>query len=557
MEQKNMIEIENYEMQMVAGMTLEERCVAAMALRGYSRVDLHDEKISFKRTGDEHQVGDTQGWIFQYDSWEAVKESMRDTPLWENADITQQITEMLDLTENTFLYYTQNLGGSGAGSDQQPVTYQNLTNALEAYLQSEADGKEIGYMIRGEKHQLCHFDVVDMRNHITSLFHLLHNGTMNENERNQVESTFSYIKPILDKNNVYYALQEGVGYIENKCIQEVGHGNTEWGSWMGRVANTHRPQDYLEIDIMGFEKLHQIQYTLSVVHENEIVQTMEYTIHTDPGKLVESIANGRKNIAEEIDEFLYMAVEKLNTDVIYPMQLYSPHTSSEITDHYTKLVSAGYDLLPKKQEDGSSIIAPDKIKDFVKKYYEYDTTLKCTEKIAEVLAVSIQKMIDSDQMDSTKASIESVLCKESTLRFITSRQPNVSPVSTEVVKEVTTYFEQSSGLLNYVPIKVCRISNDPEDAHLYAVVGYNSKSGQYACWTSWNQYQQSLNYGHYNLADEQTAIDIIKERFNDISGDTDRYGVENTLTKLLEDDKKDVKKAETDIVLKFNGRKGR
>lgn len=552
-----MIEIENYEMQMVAGMTLEERCVAAMALRGYSRVDLHDEKISFKRTGDENQVGDTQGWIFQYDSWEAVKESMRDTPLWENADITQQITEMLDLTENTFLYYTQNLGGSGAGSDQQPVTYQNLTNALEAYLQSEADGKEIGYMIRGEKHQLCHFDVVDMRNHITSLFHLLHNGTMNENERNQVESTFSYIKPILDKNNVYYALQEGVGYIENKCIQEVGHGNTEWGSWMGRVANTHRPQDYLEIDIMGFEKLHQIQYTLSVVHENEIVQTMEYTIHTDPGKLVESIANGRKNIAEEIDEFLYMAVEKLNTDVIYPMQLYSPHTSSEITDHYTKLVSAGYDLLPKKQEDGSSIIAPDRIKDFVKKYYEYDTTLKCTEKIAEVLAVSIQKMIDSDQMDSTKASIESVLCKESTLRFITSRQPNVSPVSTEVVKEVTTYFEQSSGLLNYVPIKVCRISNDPEDAHLYAVVGYNSKSGQYACWTSWNQNQQSLNYGHYNLADEQTAIDIIKERFNDISGETDRYGIENTLTKLLEVGKKDVKKAETDIVLKFNGRKGR
>lgn len=308
---------------------------------------------------------------------------------------------------------------------------------------------------------------------------------------------------------------------------------------------------------MGFEKLHQIQYTLSVVHENEIVQTMEYTIHTDPGKLVESIANGRKNIAEEIDEFLYMAVEKLNTDVIYPMQLYSPHTSSELTDHYTKLVSAGYDLLPKKQEDGSSIIAPDKIKDFVKKYYEYDTALKCTEKIAEVLAVSIQKMIDSDQMDSTKASIESVLCKESTLRFITSRQPNVSPVSTEVVKEVTTYFEQSSGLLNYVPIKVCRVSNDPEDAHLYAVVGYNSKSGQYACWTSWNQNQQSLNYGHYNLADEQTAIDIIKERFNDISGEINRYGVENTLTKLLEVDKKDVKKAETDIVLKFNGRKGR
>lgn len=252
-----------------------------------------------------------------------------------------------------------------------------------------------------------------------------------------------------------------------------------------------------------------------------------------------------------------MAVEKLNTDVIYPMQLYSPHTSSELTDHYTKLVSAGYDLLPKKQEDGSSIIAPDKIKDFVKKYYEYDTALKCTEKIAEVLAVSIQKMIDSDQMDSTKASIESVLCKESTLRFITSRQPNVSPVSTEVVKEVTTYFEQSSGLLNYVPIKVCRVSNDPEDAHLYAVVGYNSKSGQYACWTSWNQNQQSLNYGHYNLADEQTAIDIIKERFNDISGEINRYGVENTLTKLLEVDKKDVKKAETDIVLKFNGRKGR
>ena len=207
------------------------------------------------------------------------------------------------------------------------------------------------------------------------------------------------------------------------------------------------------------------------------------------------------------------------------------------------------------------MVTPDKIKDFVKKYYDHYDGLVCTEKISEVLAVSIQKMIDAKQMDNTKESIENVLCKESTLHFIVSRMPNVSPVPEEVKNDVVSYFEQSSGLANYKPVEICRVSNDPEDSHLYAVIGYNSQMNQYACWTSWNQDRHSLNYGHYNLMDEQTAVDTIKERFNDITDEVQKYGIDNTLFKLVssesERSKPDVEKIEADIPVKLNGRRGR
>lgn len=550
----SMKDIENYEKQMLQEHTLEERYTEAMRLAGYERAATPVDSmatVSFVLRSDSDVKINVDGWAAMGDVLEEIE------PVHES---DRAKFEELIHPQGRISYYTRNLGGSGAGSDLNPVIYPDIKNALEAYLQSEKDGKELGYMINDEKQCMSYFDVVDMKNHITSISDpAFYNEELAENERQMVMNSFSYIKPILDKDNVYCSLRTGVDFIGNECIKEIGYGNTEWGSWSGRVANAHRPQDYLDINIMGYERQHQIIYTLSAVHANEIVQEMQYIVHTNPENLTKSIRQGTKNISGEVEEFLHTAVEKLDTDIIYPMQLYSPYTSRELSDHYRLLENEGYNPLPENPE--GSVIDPEKMKDFVKEHYEYYADLECTEKIAEALSVSIQKMIDANQMDNTKKAIENVLCKESTLRFIASRKPNVSPVPMTVAKDVAAYFEQSSGLTNYTPVKICRVSNDPEDAHLYAVVGYNSKTDQYACWTSWNQSSQSLNYGHYNLSSEQSAVDIIKERFNDISDEPQRYGIENTLMPFLqtelERDKPDVKKAETDIPVKLNGRRGR
>lgn len=552
----SMTDIENYEKQMVVDITLEERYTEAMRMTGYDRIETPTDSmatVSFVfRTAPERRI--------DADGWEALGEELEGmSPILES---DRAKYEDLIHPSGRIAYYTLNLEGSGMDSDLKPVTYSNIKDALSAYLMSDADGKQLGYIIHGELQCMSHFDHVDMKNHITSLSDpALYNEELAVNEKQIIRKSYSSMKTILDKDNVYCALKAGVDYIENVCIGEVGRENTEWGAWSGRVANTHRPQDYLDINIMGYERPHLVIYTLSAVHANEIVQEMQYTVHTNPERLVESIRQGTKNISEEIDEFLHMAVEKLDTDIIYPMQFYSPYTNRELTEHYRKLENAGYDPLPLNQEQEVQVVTPDKIKDFVKKYYDHYDGLVCTEKISEVLAVSIQKMIDAKQMDNTKESIENVLCKESTLHFIVSRMPNVSPVPEEVKNDVVSYFEQSSGLANYKPVEICRVSNDPEDSHLYAVIGYNSQMNQYACWTSWNQDRHSLNYGHHNLMDEQTAVDTIKERFNDITDEVQKYGIDNTLFKLVssesERSKPDVEKIEADIPVKLNGRRGR
>lgn len=186
----------------------------------------------------------------------------------------------------------------------------------------------------------------------------------------------------------------------------------------------------------------------------------------------------------------------------------------------------------------------------------------CTEKIAETWSISIHKMIDTGQMENTWEAIEAVLRKNSTCKFMKSRQPNVASVPLTVLHDVEKYFESSGGLNNFIPTQICRASNDPSDDYLYAVTGYNLKTGGYACWTSWNQSRKVLNMGHYNLPNEQAALDIIRDRFNDISDEPDRFGMENTLTSIKKPEMNELTQPKSEQeqltkVVHFSGRRGR
>lgn len=184
------------------------------------------------------------------------------------------------------------------------------------------------------------------------------------------------------------------------------------------------------------------------------------------------------------------------------------------------------------QKIGYDLTFPKGLKDFIKDFYSVYNDIICTEKIAEVLSISIYNMINANQMKNTQEAIETVLRKDYTYKFVKSRQPNISGVPRTVLCDVEEYFESSGGLNNFIPTHICRKSNDPSDDYLYEVVGYNVKTKEYACWTSWNQSTKSLNMGHYNLQREQEALEIIKDRFNDISDEPGRFGVENTLVSI-------------------------
>lgn len=231
-----------------------------------------------------------------------------------------------------------------------------------------------------------------------------------------------------------------------------------------------------------------------------------------------------------------------------------------------RLKHTGYNAFPenrqKIREMEFDVVPQEGLKDFVKEYYSCNSDIVCTEKMAEALSISIHKMIETNQMENTQAAIEAVLRKESTYEFVKLRQPNVSDIPLTVFYDVEKYFESSGGLNNFVPTQICRASNDPGDDYLYAVVGYNLKTGEYACWTSWNQSTGSLNMGHYNLPDEQSALDIIRDRFNDISDESDKFGMENTLTSINQLEMAEMTppksaQEQSEKIVHFNGRRGR
>lgn len=76
-----------------------EALIEAYRLRGYEQIDTKDGKISFRRIDDNENHGDTQGWIFQYDNWQKVRESLIDIPLFEDFELTSRIDSLINLTK--------------------------------------------------------------------------------------------------------------------------------------------------------------------------------------------------------------------------------------------------------------------------------------------------------------------------------------------------------------------------------------------------------------------------------------------------------------------------
>ena len=170
---------------------------------------------------------------------------------------------------------------------------------------------------------------------------------------------------------------------------------------------------------------------------------------------------------------------------------------------------------------------------------ESHPNLLITPRIGEVI---MMKFIDGSK-DSTPEEFLAFLDTDEAisaiqdsymLDLIESRQPFEDPVPCEVMDNIVNYFKDELSDSGYVPLKVCRKSNHPDDGYLYSVIAKNISSGGFACWSSFNESTQSLNHGHYGLDNEDEARQIISENFYDITDDLCNHGPDKTMTDMPE-----------------------
>ena len=102
--------------------------------------------------------------------------------------------------------------------------------------------------------------------------------------------------------------------------------------------------------------------------------------------------------------------------------------------------SRSYDSFP--VNDNEKRISDNELKNFVMKHYFENDEFICTEKTAESLSDCLKKMINEGRMDDTEMAIIGVLNRKITRQFVQSRQPNVMPVSSEVISSVKLILKQ-------------------------------------------------------------------------------------------------------------------
>lgn len=505
-------------------MSLEERYTKAMELAGYERTEVDDVfgvyTVAFRNKHSEE--------LIQADGWEMLGDELEDLNPLSETDI--EFFEQLIHPEGRILFYCKNLGGTGLGNDQEAIVYPDLDSAINAYLSVETDGREFGYKVGSNERIISKFDTVNMQHqYVINIENNKFYDDLTVNEKQFLDSVLKRVSSILNKDNTYQAIYDGICTVAHKCAVDISAGKTEWGAWMGHIVNSHRPQDYIDVDIIGYVSVHEVVCNINVIHANEIISGESVTITTDPEHLEESIRNGIANAIKELDSYMHKAVELLDTDYNYPMNLHSPYTFNTLEQHYLALNDAGYTTFPVIEKEFRKMTHED-MKNYIQHFFKkHEPELICTSRVLDSLATTVKKMIDSGQISNPQVDVNELLVKDSIMNFVKERIPVIEQVSDKVQESVKAYFEEY--LKGFTPIEICRASNHPEDSNLYAVIAQKS-NGEYACWTSWHQGRESMNYGHYGLSDREAAFSIIKDNFNDISDELRKYGPEKSLVKL-------------------------
>ena len=78
----------------------------------------------------------------------------------------------------------------------------------------------------------------------------------------------------------------------------------------------------------------------------------------------------------------------------------------------------------------------------------------------------------------------------------------------EVREHIELYFKEN--LPQYTVLEIKKKSSHPDDAHLFMVSAKKSND-TYTFWSGWNELNQSLNHGHYDLQSAEECEKLFEE----------------------------------------------
>lgn len=78
----------------------------------------------------------------------------------------------------------------------------------------------------------------------------------------------------------------------------------------------------------------------------------------------------------------------------------------------------------------------------------------------------------------------------------------------EVREHIELYFKEN--LPQYTVLEIRKKSSHPDDAHLF-MVSAKKFNDTYAFWSGWNELNQSLNHGHYDLKSTEECEKLFEE----------------------------------------------
>lgn len=169
---------------------------------------------------------------------------------------------------------------------------------------------------------------------------------------------------------------------------------------------------------------------------------------------------------------------------------------------------------------------------FEQLYNSEDARFAITPRITQILYNKIDNnyLGTSYEFSIDNEELCQFLMSDNIISFIQNRQPELSKTPDDVIHNISDYFDKE--IKHYTPLYVCRHSNHPSDDYLYSIIGKNVSDGSYACWSTWNNSTKVLNHGHYGLSNYEEAMNIVRDKFFDITEDIDKYGPEQSLTEL-------------------------
>lgn len=331
------ISIARYQ-ELVAHLSAEERYAEAMALAGFEKIELPEDDMAtvwFQNP--------LTGEKILSDGWEGILDQLEEMDLQDT--FMAELIDRLIHPENQFSYYALDVEDAEK-KGSSAYFYGNLTDTLEQYHQFRGN-KLIGIHASEENGAETHlvvstFDPIKQQHIIMDDLEInFYAVDFIGQDRETIMNMYEELADRLYHKNAYELTYKALIDIKDGAVADIGE------SYYCRVANNHRPQDYLEITMKNLSEL-EIGIEIKVVHANEVIHENGYAMDLMDAKEKDKVPDFNWNQEFESVLGIRSLVDRMDTDYSQGFTIYSNDLSKGVPlqDHIVNLALEGYDAYP-------------------------------------------------------------------------------------------------------------------------------------------------------------------------------------------------------------------